>query len=531
VSESAILSLGADETIGSLAGAGLVSLGVNTLTTGGTNATTSFSGATSGTGNLIKQGSGTMYTGNLAHTGVTSINSGEMNVNGLVAGSVIVKSGAMLSGDTSISGDLILNSGGALSPGNSPGTTTVAGTFSGGGVLNVEVQLGDAGAPVNGTTHDFLNITGNATGVSTINIVAVYPSFPPTLTMGNGIELVRVGGTAGAEAFVLGAPVIQEGIKYELRYLQDYSGALDGFFLQSTTSDGIMKQAAVLASGRMLLSRCYRGEEHRAAQWSGTGGKRTWVRYAEGSFESAADTGLQMDQNFACGGGGMDVASSTDLRLGLVGGYGSTEVNVATLSDMSRLRGELAVIEALAAYAKDGFFVNLSAGYSTTDWTQIGVVPEANATTVDGLVSSVVVGRQWAVGTSWQLSVSGEINYDGTTCSEACIRSSTGAGESTWQKSWRAGLSARIAGTMPTFRPFISASWSDDVDGGNAVSLGTASANAETGSDILGARVGFDANLKGNIGLFADVGVIGAVADPDRSVSGFDGQAGVRFLW
>src|SRR5262249_54168018 len=48
-----------NQTIGSLAGAGNVTLGSATLTAGGNNTSTAFSGVMSGTGGLTKTGSGT----------------------------------------------------------------------------------------------------------------------------------------------------------------------------------------------------------------------------------------------------------------------------------------------------------------------------------------------------------------------------------------------------------------------------------------------------------------------------------------
>src|SRR3546814_491624 len=53
------LDLTTDLGIGSLAGAGNVTLNANTLTTGGNNTSTAYSGVMSGTGALIKQGKGT----------------------------------------------------------------------------------------------------------------------------------------------------------------------------------------------------------------------------------------------------------------------------------------------------------------------------------------------------------------------------------------------------------------------------------------------------------------------------------------
>jgi hypothetical protein len=335
---------------------------------------------------------------------------------------------------------------------------------------------------------------------------------------------VRVGGTTSASAFALSGPVVQGGVQYLLSYLQDYSGSLDGYFLQSTARDEIAGHAAMLATGRTLLARCHRGEERNSAQGAVDGGKRAWAKFVTGSAESGADTGLQTDQDFSCGAGGIDLASGADLRLGIVGGFGSTDVDVTTLAGVSRLDGDLSLIEAQAAYAKDGMFVNLTAGYASTDWTHTGPVSGVKTATVDGLVGSLMVGHRWAMGESWALGVSGEVNYDGTTCSSACIL----AGVTAVESNWRAGLAAKLAGTMPSFRPFVSVSWSDDLDGGNTVSLGTIAVAADTSASLFGARAGFEANLSEKIGLFADVGMVEGL---DTSVSGVDGQAGLRIFW
>ncbi|MDY3557470.1 hypothetical protein R5W24_006664, partial [Gemmata sp. JC717] len=60
VSAGGTLTLGANETVGSFAGAGNVTLGAFTLTAGGNNTSTAFSGVASGSGGLTKAGTGTL---------------------------------------------------------------------------------------------------------------------------------------------------------------------------------------------------------------------------------------------------------------------------------------------------------------------------------------------------------------------------------------------------------------------------------------------------------------------------------------
>ena len=65
------------ETIGSLTGAGNVTLGTGTLTAGGDNTATTYSGVMSGTGGLTKAGTGIFtLAGNNTYTGATTINAG-----------------------------------------------------------------------------------------------------------------------------------------------------------------------------------------------------------------------------------------------------------------------------------------------------------------------------------------------------------------------------------------------------------------------------------------------------------------------
>lgn len=234
VASGAILQLDSSETVGSVSGNGLLALGGSSLTTGGDNLPTVFGGTTTGStdSQLIKTGTGLLTLENdLGHLGQTVINGGEINFNSIAAGSFVVNAGGRLSGTHTISGNLTLASGGTLAPGNSPGTTTVLGDFTGGGILEVEVQFDNAGAPVNGVTHDFLNIAGNVLGSpTTVSLLSFPPSLEPAATTGNGIEIVRVGGAVDADDFTMTSYLFGDYF-YDLQFI---AATTNSFYLQST---------------------------------------------------------------------------------------------------------------------------------------------------------------------------------------------------------------------------------------------------------------------------------------------------------
>ncbi|HZT86446.1 MAG TPA: autotransporter domain-containing protein, partial [Stellaceae bacterium] len=149
----AVLDLnGFNQTIGSLAGTGNVGIGAATLTTGGDNSSTSFSGAFSGTGGLVKQGSGTFtLTGDSSgFTGTANLNAGALVVGtdlapgAVFGGSVLVGPGTVLSGHGTILGG-VANSGTVL-PGGSVGTLTIAGNYTQSASGTLAIQLTPAAA-------------------------------------------------------------------------------------------------------------------------------------------------------------------------------------------------------------------------------------------------------------------------------------------------------------------------------------------------------------------------------------------------
>jgi len=153
------------QVIGSLAGAGSVAVGTATLTTGGKNTDTVFSGSITGTGGLTKAGTGTFELSgdNSGFSGATKVQGGTLLVTGNLGGSVVtVDSGATLEGDGSIGG-LVAN--GTVAPGeNAIDTLEVKGNVSFVAGSTYAVDLNAAGA------SDLIDATGTATIAAGANL-------------------------------------------------------------------------------------------------------------------------------------------------------------------------------------------------------------------------------------------------------------------------------------------------------------------------------------------------------------------------
>jgi autotransporter-associated beta strand protein len=162
--------------IGSIEGSGNYFLGSKTLSVGGNNLSTTVSGVIQdgglfGTrstgGSLTKVGTGTLtLTGANTYTGTTTVNSGSLIVDESIASAqTVVNPGGLLGGRGFLGGSLA-NSG-IVSPGDSPGTLTIAGNYtqSPTGTLRIEV------AGLAPSQHDLLAIGGHASLNGTLQLI------------------------------------------------------------------------------------------------------------------------------------------------------------------------------------------------------------------------------------------------------------------------------------------------------------------------------------------------------------------------
>jgi autotransporter-associated beta strand protein len=212
VASGATLNLnGFNQTIGSLAGAGSVTLGSATLTTGNDSASTTFSGTISGTGGLTKVGGGVLtLSGANTYSGGTTITGGSLQLgNGGASGSIV--------GNVTNNGTFAINR---------------SDTFTFGGVIS-----GSGAFQQNGAGTTILTAANTYTGATTVNAGTLQAGaanvFAPgsafTVASGATLNLASfnqtIGSLAGVGSVTLGSATLTTGTD---NTSTTFSGAISG---------------------------------------------------------------------------------------------------------------------------------------------------------------------------------------------------------------------------------------------------------------------------------------------------------------
>ncbi|MBL8384075.1 MAG: autotransporter-associated beta strand repeat-containing protein [Burkholderiales bacterium] len=184
---------GYNQEVGSLAGAGNVTLGSGTLTVGGNDTSTTFSGVVSGTGGLTKTGTGTLtLSGVSTYSGATTVNEGALSLSAssrLAASTALsIASGAAFNlagfnqqvGSLAGGGSVTLGSG-TLTAGGNDTSTTFSGTVSGSGGLT---KVGSGTLTLSGAST-YTNATSIIEGAIALGASNRLPT-NTTLVMGAG---------------------------------------------------------------------------------------------------------------------------------------------------------------------------------------------------------------------------------------------------------------------------------------------------------------------------------------------------------
>jgi autotransporter-associated beta strand protein len=182
----------------------------------------SLSGTLSGTGNLVKNGGGTLtLSGTNTYAGTTTINGGLLLVTNMArsatgAGAVTVASGGTLGGNGIVASAVTVNSGGALAPGNPPGTLTISNnlTLATGGTTFMQIEH----SPL---TNNAVKVTGTFTEGGTLNITNIGAA---AFANGDSFNLFKAAGYSGAFANVV-LPSLPAGLAWNTNNLNT-SGTL-----------------------------------------------------------------------------------------------------------------------------------------------------------------------------------------------------------------------------------------------------------------------------------------------------------------
>jgi outer membrane autotransporter protein len=413
------LTLTGSETIGLLAGAtgSSVTLGANTLTTGGNGGSANFGGDIGGTGGLTKTGAGTLAL-NAANsfTGTLAIEGGTVALNGtgsLAAALVTVGSGTTFGIDGSRSVNALQNSGTVdLSDGAADDVLTVSGTYTGGGTVALDTVLGG-----DGSASDRLVITGAATGVTTLVITNIGGTGAATA---NGIRVVETGSST-AGAFVLGAPLSAGGFTYSL----SLNTADQDWYLVT----GLTAGSAAFTNAPIVLRYAYTRldsyDARLAARLTGAAapdGSRAWARVAGERLDLATTTpgtaGVsQVGASLTGLEAGLDLApvagGSGDWVIGLSAGVSDLGADVTVDAGLGRVDGSGLFVAGSATWLGDGgTYVDLQARVTRIDADlSAGGALLVENTSLTAFAAGVEVGRSFALGQGQSLTPFGQLGY------------------------------------------------------------------------------------------------------------------------
>lgn len=164
------------------------------------------SGTVGGGGALTKIGAGTLFvSGITSYTGGTVVQNGGLVVDGSLGGNVAVL-GGVLGGHGFIGGNVLNQS--IVSPGNSPGTLTIAGNYTQSSTGALLIQIGSP------TAHDKLLVGGNVALGGTLQ-VSLLDGYRPA--KGNSFEFITLTG-AGAISGSFGSIQNDTLLRFTLQY-------------------------------------------------------------------------------------------------------------------------------------------------------------------------------------------------------------------------------------------------------------------------------------------------------------------------
>ena len=579
---------GFDQTIGSLSGGGSaggeLKLGSATLTTGGDNTSTTFGGSLSGSGSVVKQGTGTFtLAGSNSYGGATQVNAGTLQAGAANAFSATSAHGVAAGATLDLAGFnqtvASLNNSGTVSlPGATAGTSlTVTGPYVGNnGVLRLGAVL-NASGPSDRLVLDGAGAT--ASGRTTVQIVNL--AGLGALTTGNGIEVISAlnGATTTAQttrdAFTLAGGHVDAGA-YEYRlYPADANGAGENWYLRSTTGavgPGVpgapggpglptyraevplyaalpqqLRQANVAMLGNLHLRG---GDEMRQPNDAGDtttyAGRRAWGRVLSTDIDVRQRGTVSPESKGRLTGfqAGTDLWADANWRTGIYVGQLEGDVDVRGFaSGIQGLRVGRSDLRSryLGVYASwhnnAGWYTDIVLQGGQHRYTARPLASMGSSGKGDSFLASLEVGKAFDIGGGWRVEpqlqlIHQRLSMDGASISGAWITQDTHDGLIA-----RAGV--RIKGSIATgaglLQPYARinvnrASSGTDIARltGPAGSTGIASETGGTSTELAG---GFTLALGERTAIYGELGKLWATGGDTRMKSSLNASVGVRVRW
>ena len=334
------------ETVGAIAGAGNVVLGSATLTAGGNNSSTTFSGVLSGAGGLTKAGSGTLtLTGANTFTGATTINAGSL-ANGVAGALNDVSAVTVASGATW----------------NLAGFNETVGSLSGSGNVTLGAGVLTTGADNSNTT--FAGVVSGSGGVSKVGSGTFTVSGVNTYT---GTTTVSAGKLSIAAASGLGTGNI----------------SLGGGTLEASNTLDLAARTVTLTADSTVSS--VGGKTLSGGVFSGTG--RTLTLTGGGNF-TLTNASNDVASLVADGVGDVSYAQNNALAIGAAAG--TVGINNATGNiAVTSLTGGLTVTQGIATSTTSSKTITLKAADDIT----LNAAITANNTAGNGGAVQILAGR------------------------------------------------------------------------------------------------------------------------------------------
>jgi fibronectin-binding autotransporter adhesin len=400
-----------------------------------------FGGTLAGTGGVHQIGSGMtrLTADNSALAGVSQVQNGILSVNGLLGGTMEVR-GGRLQGIGRV-GDTTNFAGGTIAPGNSIGTLTVAGDYTGsGGTLEIETVLGgDASAT------DKLVVTGNTSGNTDVRVINLGGVGAQTT---QGIRIIEVGGVSAGNFTLLGnytfqgeQAVVAGAYAYRL-YQGGVSTPADGdWYLRSALLNPGSPETPLYQAGAPLYE-AYAGvlQDFNALDTLQQRlGNRSWSDSAAGTDSVGAESGTWgrimarrtgTDPKHSTTGAdygsgiwqlqaGADGAVYSGEAGSLIGGvsmrYGTISADVSSVFGAGSIDSTgYGVGGSLTWYGNAGFYVDAQANATWYDSDLFSSTAGRNLVTGNdgfGYALGLEAGQQIALGGNWSITPQAQLTY------------------------------------------------------------------------------------------------------------------------